>query len=32
MEAAVDFGGGTAMPSARVGQHTAAWRAELDFS
>jgi len=31
-EAAADFGGGTAMPSARVGQHTAAWRAELDSS
>lgn len=31
-EAARDFGGGTGMPSARVGQHTAAWRAELDSS
>jgi crotonobetainyl-CoA:carnitine CoA-transferase CaiB-like acyl-CoA transferase len=31
-EAAAEFGGGSAMPSARVGQHTAAWRAELDSS
>jgi alpha-methylacyl-CoA racemase len=31
-EAAAEFGGGTVMPSARVGQHTAAWRAELDSS
>jgi len=31
-EAAADFGGGTVGPSARVGQHTAAWRAELDSS
>lgn len=31
-EAAAELGGGTAMPSARVGQHTAAWRAELDSS
>ena len=32
VEAAAEFGGGTGMPSARVGQHTAAWRAELDSS
>jgi alpha-methylacyl-CoA racemase len=31
-EAAAEFGDGTVMPSARVGQHTAAWRAELDSS
>jgi crotonobetainyl-CoA:carnitine CoA-transferase CaiB-like acyl-CoA transferase len=26
------FGAGTSLPSAPVGQHTAAWRAELGFS
>ncbi|MGH3071280.1 MAG: CoA transferase [Gaiellaceae bacterium] len=31
-DAAVEFGGGPGLPSASVGQHTAAWRAELDFS
>ena len=31
-EAAAELGGGSGMPSARVGQHTAAWRAELDSS
>jgi len=31
-EAAGELGGGSCMPSARVGQHTAAWRAELDSS
>jgi len=31
-EGAQSFGGATALPSAPVGQHTAAWRAELDFS
>ena len=31
-EAATAFGEGTALPSAPVGQHTEAWRAELDFS
>ena len=31
-EAAGEFGDGTVLPSARVGQHTAAWRAELDSS
>jgi crotonobetainyl-CoA:carnitine CoA-transferase CaiB-like acyl-CoA transferase len=31
-EAAGAFGGPTALPSAPVGQHTDAWRAELGFS
>ena len=31
-EAATAFGESTALPSARVGQHTEAWRAELDSS
>ena len=31
-EAATGFGKPTALPSARVGQHTKAWRAELDSS
>ena len=31
-EAATAFGEGTALPSAPVGQHTEAWRAELDSS
>ena len=31
-EAAEAFGVGTGLPSAPVGQHTAAWRAELGFS
>ena len=31
-EAATGFGQPTALPSARVGQHTKAWRAELDSS
>jgi crotonobetainyl-CoA:carnitine CoA-transferase CaiB-like acyl-CoA transferase len=31
-EGAESFGGGTALPSAPVGQHTEAWRAELGFS
>ena len=31
-EAAETFGGGTGLPSTPVGQHTAAWRAELGFS
>ena len=31
-EAAADFGRGSGVPSAPVGQHTAAWRAELDYS
>ncbi|MDQ3067806.1 MAG: CoA transferase [Actinomycetota bacterium] len=31
-EAADDFGATPAPPSAAVGQHTSAWRAELDFS
>ena len=31
-EGAQAFGGGTGPPSASVGQHTAAWRAELGFS
>ena len=29
VEAAVEFGEGSAMPSARVGQHTERWRGEL---
>lgn len=31
-EAAEAFGEGTGLPSAAIGQHTDAWRAELDFS
>lgn len=31
-EGAEVFGGGSGSPSARVGQHTEAWRAELGFS
>jgi crotonobetainyl-CoA:carnitine CoA-transferase CaiB-like acyl-CoA transferase len=31
-EAAETFGGGTGLPSARVGQHTDEWLAELGFS
>ena len=31
-EAAEEFGAGTVVPSAPVGQHTSAWRAELDSS
>ena len=31
-ESAEAFGAGTGLPSAPVGQHTAAWRAELGFS
>jgi alpha-methylacyl-CoA racemase len=31
-EGAEAFGGGTDLPSAPVGQHTEAWRAELGFS
>ncbi len=31
-EAAQEFGEPTGLPSAPVGQHTSAWRAELDFS
>jgi len=31
-EAAAAFGEGTGLPSAPVGQHTTAWRAELGFS
>jgi len=31
-EGAEAFGGGTGLPSAAVGQHTAQWRAELGFS
>ena len=31
-EGAEAFGGATGLPSAPVGQHTAAWRAELGFS
>ena len=31
-EAAQAFGGAADVPSAPVGQHTSAWRAELDFS
>jgi crotonobetainyl-CoA:carnitine CoA-transferase CaiB-like acyl-CoA transferase len=31
-EAAVEFGRPTGLPSAPVGQHTSAWRAELDSS
>jgi alpha-methylacyl-CoA racemase len=31
-DAAEAFGSGTRLPSAPVGQHTAAWRAELGFS
>jgi alpha-methylacyl-CoA racemase len=31
-EGADAFGGGTGLPSAPVGQHTSAWRAELGFS
>lgn len=32
VEAAEEFGGATVLPSAHVGQHTSAWRAELDSS